>query len=98
MRCRYGGLAFAFAANTTLPVVGIPMRRRHGRSGRPAAVQMPRLPVATVALNGQERRVSGVAILAVADDELAASLTVPRRHRRRGCQEGRRHCRRSRSM
>ena len=48
-------LAGAFAANTTLPVVGF--------------------PVATVALNGAKNAAYlAVAILAVADDELAAKL------------------------
>ena len=51
--------------------------RRHGRSGRLlATVQMPSgFPVATVALNGAKNAAYlAVAILAVADDELAAKL------------------------
>ena len=58
-------LAGAFAANTTLPVVGIPMKggAMDGLDALLATVQMPSgFPVATVAL------------LAVADDELAAKL------------------------
>ena len=67
-------LAGAFAANTTLPVVGIPMKggAMDGLDALLATVQMPSgFPVATVALNGAYL---AVAILAVADDELAAKL------------------------
>ena len=66
-------LAGAFAANTTLPVVGIPM---DGLDALLATVQMPSgFPVATVALNGAKNAAYlAVAILAVADDELAAKL------------------------
>ena len=48
-------LAGAFAANTTLPVVGIPMKggAMDGLDALLATVQMPSgFPVATVALNG----------------------------------------------
>jgi purE: phosphoribosylaminoimidazole carboxylase, catalytic subunit len=95
-------LAGAFAANTTLPVVGIPMKggAMDGLDALLATVQMPSgFPVATVALNGAKNAAYlAVAILAVADDELAAKLDpVPCRHRRRHCQKGRRHRCRSRS-
>ena len=66
-------LAGAFAANTTLPVVGIPMKggALDGLDALLATVQMPSgFPVATVALNGAKN----VAILAVADEDLAAKL------------------------
>ena len=48
-------LAGAFAANTTLPVIGIPMKggAMDGLDALLATVQMPSgIPVATVALNG----------------------------------------------
>ena len=48
-------LAGAFAANTTLPVIGIPMKggAMDGMDALLATVQMPSgIPVATVALNG----------------------------------------------
>ncbi len=71
-------LAGAFAANTTLPVVGIPMKggAMDGLDALLATVQMPSgFPVATVALNGAKNAAYlAVAILAVADDELAAEL------------------------
>ena len=92
-------LAGAFAANTTLPVVGIPMKggAMDGLDALLATVQMPSgFPVATVALNGAKNAAYlAVAILAVADDALAAKLDAFRatpppplpkgcRHRRRG--------------
>ena len=71
-------LAGAFAANTTLPVVGIPMKggALDGLDALLATVQMPSgFPVATVALNGAKNAAYlAVAILAVADDGLAAKL------------------------
>ena len=71
-------LAGAFAANTTLPVIGIPMKggAMDGLDALLATVQMPSgFPVATVALNAAKNAAYlAVAILAVADDELAAKL------------------------
>ena len=71
-------LAGAFAANTTLPVIGIPMKggAMDGMDALLATVQMPSgYPVATVALNGaQNAAYLAVSILAVADDDLAAKL------------------------
>ena len=71
-------LAGAFAANTTLPVVGIPMKggAMDGLDALLATVQMPSgFPVATVALNGAKNAAYlAVSILAVADEELAATL------------------------
>ena len=71
-------LAGAFAANTTLPVIGIPMKggALDGLDALLATVQMPSgIPVATVALNGAKNAaVLAVQILAVADAELARKL------------------------
>ena len=71
-------LAGAFAANTTLPVIGIPMKggAMDGLDALLATVQMPSgIPVATVALNGAKNAAYlAVAILAVADEELAVKL------------------------
>ena len=71
-------LAGAFAGNSTLPVIGIPMKggAADGLDALLATVQMPSgVPVATVALNGAKNAAYlAVAILAVADDELAAKL------------------------
>ena len=71
-------LAGAFAANTTLPVIGIPMKggAMDGLDALLATVQMPSgIPVATVALNGAKNAAYlAVAILAVSDEELAAKL------------------------
>ena len=71
-------LAGAFAANTTLPVVGIPMKggAMDGLDALLATVQMPSgFPVATVALNGAKNAAYlAVAILAVSDEALAAKL------------------------
>ena len=71
-------LAGAFAANTTLPVVGIPMTggAMDGLDALLATVQMPSgFPVATVALNGAKNAAYlAVEMLAVSDDELARRL------------------------
>lgn len=73
-------LAGAFAANTTLPVIGIPMKggAMDGLDALLATVQMPSgFPVATVALNGAKNAAYlAVAILAVADEELADKLAA----------------------
>ena len=76
-------LAGAIAANTTLPVIGIPMSSgifANGLDALLATVQMPSgIPVATVALNGAKNAaVLAAQILAVADDELAAKLDAKR--------------------
>lgn len=71
-------LAGAFAANTTLPVIGIPMKggAMDGMDALLATVQMPSgIPVATVALNGAKNAaVLAVQILAVGDAALARKL------------------------
>ena len=75
-------LAGAFAANTTLPVIGIPMKggAMDGLDALLATVQMPSgIPVATVALNGAKNAaVLAAQILAVSDDTLAAKLDKAR--------------------
>ncbi len=75
-------LAGAFAANTTLPIIGIPMKggAMDGMDALLATVQMPSgIPVATVALNGAKNAaVLAAEILAVSDDTLAARLEEAR--------------------
>ena len=76
-------LAGAFAANTILPVIGIPMKggAMDGLDALLATVQMPSgIPVATVALNGVKNAVWLAAeILALSDARLAERLTEERR-------------------
>lgn len=75
-------LAGAFAANTTLPVIGIPMKGGavDGLDALLSTVQMPSgIPVATVALNGAKNAaVLAAQILAVTDEALAARLDEDR--------------------
>ena len=75
-------LAGAFAANTTLPVIGIPMKggAMDGLDALLATVQMPSgIPVATVALNGAKNAAWLAAeILALSDDTLAEKLAAER--------------------
>ncbi len=75
-------LAGAFAANTTLPVIGIPMKggTADGLDALLSTVQMPGgIPVATVAINGAKNAaVLAAQILAVSDDALAAKLDAAR--------------------
>ena len=75
-------LAGAFAGNSTLPVIGIPMKggAMDGLDALLATVQMPSgIPVATVAINGAKNAaVLAAQILAVSDDELAAKLAAAR--------------------
>ena len=76
-------LAGAIAANTTLPVVGIPCKggALDGIDALLATVQMPSgIPVATVALNGGVNAALLCAqILAVEDKDLAAKLDAKRK-------------------
>ena len=76
-------LAGAVAANTTLPVIGIPMKggAMDGLDALLATVQMPSgIPVATVALNGAKNAaVLAAQILAVTDENLASWLDASRR-------------------
>ncbi len=75
-------LAGASAANTTLPIIGIPLKggAMDGLDALLATVQMPSgIPVATVALNGAKNAaVLAAQILAVSDGELAARLDQAR--------------------
>ena len=75
-------LAGAIAANTTLPVIGIPMKggALDGLDALLATVQMPSgIPVATVALNGAKNAaVLAAEILAVGDAALAEKLAAAR--------------------
>ncbi len=75
-------LAGVFAGNSTLPVVGIPMKggAMDGLDALLATVQMPSgIPVATVAINGaRNAAILAVQILAVSDEELAARLDAAR--------------------
>ncbi len=76
-------LAGAIAANTTLPVIGIPCRggALDGLDALLSTVQMPSgIPVATVALNGGvNAALLAIEILAVEDGELAKKLADKRR-------------------
>lgn len=72
-------LAGALAANTTLPVIGIPMKSSTFTNGIDAllsTVQMPSgIPVATVAVDGAvNAALLAIQILAVEDKDLAKKL------------------------
>jgi len=71
-------LAGAVAANTTLPVIGVPLSggALNGLDALYATVQMPRgIPVATVAVDGaMNAALLAVQILAVTDAGLAGRL------------------------
>ena len=71
-------LAGAIAANTTLPVIGIPCKSSNldGMDALLSTVQMPTgIPVATVAINGAANAALLAAqIIAVEDKELAQKL------------------------
>jgi len=75
-------LAGALAANTTLPVIGIPCSGSvmEGLDALLSTVQMPGgIPVATVAVNGgANAALLAAEILAVEDAELAAALAEKR--------------------
>lgn len=75
-------LAGAIAANTTLPVVGIPVKSStlDGLDALLSTVQMPAgIPVATVAIDGAANAaLLCVEILAASNDELAAKLDEAR--------------------
>ena len=75
-------LAGAIAANTTLPVIGIPCKSTvlDGMDALLSTVQMPSgIPVATVAINGgANAALLAAQILAVSDCELAAKLDMKR--------------------
>ncbi len=75
-------LAGAYAADSTLPVIGLPMKggAADGLDALLATVQMPSgIPVATVALNGAKNAAWLAAqILALSDEALAVRLEAER--------------------
>ena len=75
-------LAGAVAANTTLPVIGVPCKSSNldGMDALLSTVQMPTgIPVATVAINGGgNAALLAAQILATADDALAEKLMAKR--------------------
>ncbi len=75
-------LAGAIAANTTLPVIGIPCKSSvlDGMDALLSTVMMPTgIPVATVAINGgANAALLAAQILAVSDADLAARLDAKR--------------------
>jgi 5-(carboxyamino)imidazole ribonucleotide mutase len=84
-------LAGALAANTTLPVIGIPVPSGplQGIDALLATVQMPSgVPVATVAINGaQNAGLLAAEILAVSDPAIASKLDDMRRDMAREVEE-----------
>lgn len=77
-------LAGALAANTTLPVIGIPMKSTTFSNGIDAllsTVQMPSgIPVATVAVDGAvNAALLAIEMLAITDDALAEKLDAKRK-------------------
>ena len=76
-------LAGAVAANTTLPVIGIPCKSTvlDGMDALLSTVQMPTgIPVATVAINGAANAaLLAIEILAVSDAALADKLDAARK-------------------
>lgn len=77
-------LAGAIAANTTLPVIGIPCKSSvlDGMDALLSTVMMPSgIPVATVAINGgANAAILAAQILAVEDSHLAAKLDEKRKN------------------
>ena len=75
-------LAGAFAANTTLPVIGIPIcgAKLDGMDALLSTVQMPTgLPVATVAIDGAANAaLLAIQMLAITDEALAEKLDASR--------------------
>ena len=76
-------LAGAVAANTTLPVIGIPVKARvlDGMDALLSTVMMPPgIPVATVGVDGAvNAALLAIEILAVSDDALAEKLVAARK-------------------
>ena len=76
-------LAGAIAANTTLPVIGIPVKSKNldGLDALLSTVQMPTgIPVATVAIDGAANAaLIAIQILAVTDETLAKKLDDARK-------------------
>ena len=75
-------LAGAIAANTTLPVIGIPVQSKNlgGMEALLSTVQMPSgIPVATVAIDGATNAaLLAIQMLAIEDVELAQKLDAAR--------------------
>ena len=75
-------LAGALAANTTLPVIGIPVKSKYldGIDALLSTVQMPTgIPVATVAIDGAgNAALLAIQMLAIEDTALAAKLDEKR--------------------
>ena len=76
-------LAGAIAANTTLPVIGIPVKSKNldGMDALLSTVQMPTgMPVATVAIDGAANAaLLAIQMLAIEDASLAAKLDEARK-------------------
>lgn len=76
-------LAGAIAANTTLPVIGIPVKSKNldGMDALLSTVQMPTgMPVATVAIDGAANAaLLSIQMLAIEDAALAEKLEASRR-------------------
>ncbi len=76
-------LAGAIAANTTLPVIGIPVKSKNldGLDALLSTVQMPTgIPVATVAIDGAANAaILAVQMLAIEDKALADKLDAQRK-------------------
>ncbi len=76
-------LAGAVAANTTLPVIGIPVQSKNlgGMDALLSTVQMPTgIPVATVAIDGAANAaILAIQMLAIEDADLAARLDAARK-------------------
>lgn len=76
-------LAGAIAANTTLPVIGIPVKAStlDGLDALLSTVQMPAgIPVATVAIDGAANAaLLALQILSVSDEKVAAKLDAQRK-------------------
>ena len=76
-------LAGALAANTTLPVIGIPCKSTNldGMDALLSTVMMPSgIPVATVAIDGAKNAaLLAIQIMAVTDESLAEKLEAARR-------------------
>ena len=76
-------LASAIAANTTLPVIGVPVKSStlDGLDALLSTVQMPSgMPVATVAIDGAENAaILAAQILALTDENLNAAIKTMRR-------------------
>ena len=75
-------LAGAIAANTVLPVIGIPVKSKNldGLDALLSTVQMPTgIPVATVAIDGAANAaILAIQMIALSDDELYAKLLKAR--------------------